>query len=114
MGLRDWVSEMDSFLVGWNNDQLGFNGAPRLGLGDGALAMGGALFYARLQWGSETGSRRWNGWPVTKADEWVASMGLRDWVSEMGAGAVLAGQHEEASMGLRDWVSEMASRCAQT
>ncbi len=108
MGVRDWVSEKVSDIVEaesqamrlqWGSEtgsrrrpggfptvrcsSLCFNGAPRLGLGEGR-----------------------NGWPVTQADEWVASMGLRDWVSEKETIDVERRAADAASMGLRDWVSE--------
>ncbi len=86
MGLRDWVSEMAVVGAGSPLLRLGFNGAPRLGLGDG---MGSLCSLTELG---------------------QASMGLRDWVSEMVGGAVVSRQEVSASMGLRDWVSEMARR----
>ncbi len=138
MGLRDWVSEKGAVDRTARAGRAGFNGAPRLGLGDGASSGRRALGESRLQWGSETGSRRWaaivlygagavarfNGAPrlglgdglvgrarlsATKA----ASMGLRDWVSEMALDATReALRRLAASMGLRDWVSEMAAASA--
>ncbi len=129
-GSRRWLIFGHPVLFG----KSGFNGAPRLGLGDGPRSRAGASRPGRLQWGSETGSRRWADGSVGagRGDE-GASMGLRDWVSEMGAAAgtctVLKGAcfngaprlglgdgqvaaveaHvvQLASMGLRDWVSEM-------
>ncbi len=88
----------------------GFNGAPRLGLGEGvrrawlpevsqAASMGLRDWVSEkverkerneklinlLQWGSETGSRRRRA-VAHGADcsGGIASMGLRDWVSEKG------------------------------
>ncbi len=59
MGLRDWVSEMATVQFFPAACYGCFNGAPRLGLGDGAaLCLVGQGFT-------------------------LASMGLRDWVSEM-------------------------------
>ncbi len=113
--------------------RLCFNGAPRLGLGEGAMSRPSRVATAsRLQWGSETGSRRrarrhprrrragprFNGAPRLGLGEGPsggldgqqhgqASMGLRDWVSEKAGGLILGvGDRERASMGLRDWVSE--------
>ncbi len=65
-------------------DLGGFNGAPRLGLGDGAPGWSDMSNSAVLQWGSETGSRRWpERREVGPYHLRLASMGLRDWVSEM-------------------------------
>ncbi len=44
----------------------GFNGAPRLGLGEGALIAEAAGHPSLLQWGSETGSRRWSATSETR------------------------------------------------
>ncbi len=59
MGLRDWVSEKVGEATQTRPGPSGFNGAPRLGLGEGVNGTGltstGTL---GLQWGSETGSRR--------------------------------------------------------
>ncbi len=60
MGLRDWVSEKATVRAYPYFNRLGFNGAPRLGLGEGRCSLGR--------------------WPSTSR----ASMGLRDWVSEKG------------------------------
>ncbi len=86
----------------------------------------------RLQWGSETGSRRRCEVSQVGAKGLHASMGLRDWVSEKASmpcttasivsGALQWGSEtgsrrrseltslhprsQHASMGLRDWVSE--------
>ncbi len=62
-----------------------FNGAPRLGLGEGLVRRDLAGL---------------------RSD---ASMGLRDWVSEKASGSRFhLPLHPAASMGLRDWVSEKA------
>ncbi len=69
-----------------STSKISFNGAPRLGLGDGFK--GADLAVANIS----------------------ASMGLRDWVSEMAcAGRTYPNERAAASMGLRDWVSEMAA-----
>ncbi len=60
MGLRDWVSEKASTVIFDVEYKHRFNGAPRLGLGEGWEVEGLALHDA------------------------TASMGLRDWVSEKG------------------------------
>ncbi len=59
MGLRDWVSEMARCGRWCPSPACRFNGAPRLGLGDGEEVEDDKTFFAALQWGSETGSRRW-------------------------------------------------------
>ncbi len=156
MGLRDWVSEMVITLGRSERALWRFNGAPRLGLGDGVLLLFRPENIDMLQWGSETGSRRWpfgpcptpsfggcfNGAPrlglgdgarldrersdlsllqwgsETGSRRWHlhhprppwrahASMGLRDWVSEMAWSKPRLSERPRTSMGLRDWVSEM-------
>ncbi len=138
MGLRDWVSEkVQDREAGWSTP-ASFNGAPRLGLGEGRGScwqrrhrcrasmglrdwvsekgtgrQGRGRRGGRLQWGSETGSRRR---PSSGRRDRVtrrASMGLRDWVSEK-ARAELVTSHRSprASMGLRDWVSEKVASIA--
>ncbi len=108
MGLRDWVSEKAgveqvSIVDFWSS----FNGAPRLGLGEGAEKAAAEKAAAELQWGSETGSRRRRERVATPAPRRRASMGLRDWVSEKGSRKKRrVGEEDRASMGLRDWVSE--------
>ncbi len=59
-----------------------------------------------LQWGSETGSRRREAMAPEDVRRQVASMGLRDWVSEKGPTPRRGCAPQGASMGLRDWVSE--------
>ncbi len=59
-----------------------FNGAPRLGLGEGGEGCGAGGWRGLLQWGSETGSRRREADGLTRRRCAPASMGLRDWVSE--------------------------------
>ncbi len=73
------------------------------------LAPAGTTFlrWDELQWGSETGSRRWVVVRDAVNPEAGASMGLRDWVSEMEGTFPSDGGASGASMGLRDWVSEM-------
>ncbi len=58
MGLRDWVSEKETEGIVIYGARHGFNGAPRLGLGEGipGEVLDAGTF--QLQWGSETGSRR--------------------------------------------------------
>ncbi len=63
MGLRNWVSEKAREQAAAMADQARFNGAPRLGLGEGVVAVIGGVAHA--------------------IDG--ASMGLRDWVSEKAA-----------------------------
>ncbi len=137
MGLRDWVSEKarmrphDSFgrgLLQWGSETGSrrrsllakgleaeakcFNGAPRLGLGEGhgrqhpvRLSCHRASMGLR-DWVSEKGHRQ-----DCPAHGPQASMGLRDWVSEKAWSTPLAAGMvgERASMGLRDWVSEKAA-----
>ncbi len=84
MGLRDWVSEKATIptrrRIGW---AWCFNGAPRLGLGEGAVYLAqAAVELSLLQWGSETGSRRRVAPGQRSLPRLPASMGLRDWVSE--------------------------------
>ncbi len=155
MGLRDWVSEKDCraaelsrrTVLQWGSETgsrrrkekdapssypcARFNGAPRLGLGEGALTGSSCRPCASLQWGSETGSRRrlarlvdrlglggrFNGAPrlglgeggqdrISGGARGDASMGLRDWVSEKELQGLFYAVPNPASMGLRDWVSE--------
>ncbi len=61
---------------------LRFNGAPRLGLGEGLDVQIEGWPHPWLQWGSETGSRRRAEAPAVGVVADPASMGLRDWVSE--------------------------------
>ncbi len=108
MGLRDWVSEMARSPRSRSRPRRSFNGAPRLGLGDGTRMDWSVESTASLQWGSETGSRRWQLLGQDPRAAHFASMGLRDWVSEMACGVRLLWEALVwASMGLRDWVSEM-------
>ncbi len=111
-----------------------FNGAPRLGLGEGArlAAMGIGPDLASMglrDWVSEKGSgrvraaavgARFNGAPRLGLGEgsvnWSSALWLRtlQWGSETGSRrryGILKGRVMEsrASMGLRDWVSEKAS-----
>ncbi len=59
MGLRDWVSEKaPKSPPTMNPESNRFNGAPRLGLGEGDLFLADLSGANLLQWGSETGSRR--------------------------------------------------------
>ncbi len=107
MGLRDWVSEKGSSPRWRRRAWRSFNGAPRLGLGEGrrrplgrdregAPSMGlrdwvsekdnknmtVEITVMHLQWGSETGSRRRRRKVVRPTGVPLPSMGLRDWVSE--------------------------------
>ncbi len=58
MGLRDWVSEKVHYSSSRLSQPLCFNGAPRLGLGEGSAHTSATVTGRELQWGSETGSRR--------------------------------------------------------
>ncbi len=84
MGLRDWVSEKGGITRASTMRTETFNGAPRLGLGEGRETARRAPKGNPLQWGSETGSRRRHeaGAPALQGRR--PSMGLRDWVSEKG------------------------------
>ncbi len=82
MGLRDWVSEKGRGLIKKHQGGRRFNGAPRLGLGEGYGSDGGIAVVITLQWGSETGSRRRPQRGDRERRHARASMGLRDWVSE--------------------------------
>ncbi len=137
MGLRDWVSEKARGRPSSSTPSPSFNGAPRLGLGEGTQACTAApRRRARLQWGSETGSRRrparprtrprgarqgFNGAPRLGLGEGLGRRALSrspevlQWGSETGSrrrphGVVEGGAVLSASMGLRDWVSEKVSR----
>ncbi len=107
MGLRDWVSEMDVGLLlveppelasmglrDWVSEMEDRPPRPRqgqrasMGLRDWVSEMGSLVVAAdateiALQWGSETGSRRWYKDAIKGGRTERASMGLRDWVSEM-------------------------------
>ncbi len=62
MGLRDWVSEKGRWPRQLERPGCRFNGAPRLGLGEGSNNASEVVsVHLRLQWGSETGSRRRSG-----------------------------------------------------
>ncbi len=136
MGLRDWVSEKGR-RPGHGGLSAGgpFNGAPRLGLGEGVRmapaaplnaipSMGlrdwvsekvragtrPAVWASTLQWGSETGSRR-------RAALRSATLSRRcsfNGAPRLGLGEGVARAVEDhrlraPSMGLRDWVSEKAT-----
>ncbi len=109
MGLRDWVSEMGCSPQSARRSCLCFNGAPRLGLGDGLAAdLNGLASSVLLQWGSETGSRRWRQSATAPQSgspwlQWGSETGSRRWAGRAGR----AREHPSASMGLREWVSEM-------
>ena len=75
MGLRDWVSEKDARLSDDAAGQPGFNGAPRLGLGEGTFPGNQAPSSTLLQWGSETGSRRRKATTGFIAPVWVSFNG---------------------------------------
>ncbi len=87
MGLRDWVSEKAAAWWAARRAPPGFNGAPRLGLGEGSgrMRLRRRQPSRRLQWGSETGSRRRRRSDGRRGVPRCASMGLRDWVSEKAA-----------------------------
>ncbi len=132
MGLRDWVSEKatpPAARVPFR--AVTFNGAPRLGLGEGMTVGGLALSRQDpsmglrdwvsekgssapcgtprrpcLQWGSETGSRRRTDGACAIHAPAIPSMGLRDWVSEKACCLTAFRPRGAPSMGLRDWVSE--------
>ncbi len=86
--------------------RCGFNGAPRLGLGEGGLSTQTDAVALLLQWGSETGSRR--RLPVDGRREGAgrASMGLRDWVSEKATKRPVASRRPRPLQ----WGSETGSR----
>ncbi len=133
MGLRDWVSEkaadkinaeIRAMTLQWGSETgsrrrraaaptptaeaPAFNGAPRLGLGEGHKGVEIIPEDAGLQWGSETGSRRRRVLRGQPPRHPRPSMGLRDWVSEKGECSELSRRRRIPSMGLRDWVSEKA------
>ncbi len=106
MGLRDWVSEKAPRPIASSSPTGCFNGAPRLGLGEGSGKSPCVLSRAKLQWGSETGSRRRPGHDRVEVPKVPASMGLRDWVSEKVTGAAGTGK----TTVLLQWGSETGSR----
>ncbi len=106
MGLRDWVSEKGSSFIFSSASPRRFNGAPRLGLGEGIDEHLDDQEEKVLQWGSETGSRRRNPTFNTSGMDGPASMGLRDWVSEKD---VMVKLHVAAPIALQ-WGSETGSR----
>ncbi len=111
MGLRDWVSEKGRRSRRGRYRDRSFNGAPRLGLGEGWVDRPSCTRMPErwLQWGSETGSRRRPLAAATSEAECRrrASMGLRDWVSEKD----LSTHTKRASVtALLQWGSETGSR----
>ncbi len=134
MGLRDWVSEKARGRGRCCRGRPAFNGAPRLGLGEGTrgrsqrpaqtrsfngaprLGLGEGLIVwskpdgaASLQWGSETGSRRRDassrpGTPSGAHLQWGSETGSR----RRDLVRAAFDMPPMPSMGLRDWVSEKA------
>ncbi len=110
MGLRDWVSEKGNNQRRPDPPTDRFNGAPRLGLGEGYMSTDDQTETPALQWGSETGSRR-----RTHATPHMRRSATLQWGSETGSRRRLWGcpgrpEGQGASMGLRDWVSEKVHR----
>ncbi len=109
MGLRDWVSEKGRLPRRRRaRRRASFNGAPRLGLGEGWLLRRHSFAYGiLLQWGSETGSRR----RVRRFDVAPYLDGTLQWGSETGSrrriGAVGGPRWIELQL---QWGSETGSR----
>ncbi len=107
MGLRDWVSEKACYsevaaILGTRLQWGSETGSRRRSAAQRPIRPG----MARLQWGSETGSRRRLGRACADGALADASMGLRDWVSEKAQIDLLTAHLAEALQ----WGSETGSR----